>query len=117
MSRSKIIFRGLVLLCLLLPCLWAGFFRFLWMLATGDADAGKRALRAYDMAANASALAGNPFETMSSHCGRVRTTWWARGIIWITDKVDQPGHCVGANAKEQPMLDLIDKHKQTRNNQ
>lgn len=114
MSRAKIIFRGLVLLVLLVPCLAAGFFRFLWMLATGDLEAAKRALRAYDMAANASALAGNPFETMSSHCGRVQTTWWAKGVIWITDIVDQPGHCVGANIKEQPLLDLIEKFRSSK---
>ncbi len=114
MSRLTIVLRGLTLLALLSPVLLIGLARFLWMLAAGDADAGKRALRAYDMAANASALAGNPFETLSSHCGRVRSTWWARGIIWITDRVDQPGHCVGANAKEQPLLDLIDKHRSNR---
>lgn len=111
MSRAKIIFRGLVLLCLLAPCLIAGLFRFFWMLLAGDVAAAKGALRAYDMAANASALAGNPFETMSSHCGRVKTTWWARGVIWITDRVDQPGHCIGSNANEQPLLDLIANHK------
>jgi len=88
-----------------------GELRFFWMLVVGDAEAAKRALRAYDMSANASALAGNPFETMSSHSGRVRNTWWARGVIWITDMVDHPGHCVGANAKEQPLLDLIENYR------
>jgi hypothetical protein len=111
MSRSKLIGRGLALLCLLLPCLLVGLVRFFWMLATGDEVSGKRALRGLDMAANASALAGNPFETMSSHCGRVQSTWWARGIIWVTDKVDQPGHCLGANLQERPLLDLIEAYR------
>lgn len=113
MSRGKLILRGLVLLALLLPCLLLGLFRFLWMLVVGDEVAGKRALRGLDMSANASALAGNPFETMSSHCGRVQSTWWAKGVIWITDRVDRPGHCVGANAEEQPLLDLIETHRKT----
>jgi hypothetical protein len=113
MSRTTLITRGLILWALLFVPRLAGEFRFFWMLVTGDSDAAKRALRAYDMAANASALAGNPFETMSSHCGRVRTTWWARGVIWITDHVDRPGHCVGANAKEQPLMDLIETYRAT----
>lgn len=111
MTRAKLIWRGLILFALLLPVLVFGLFRFLWMLASGDHDAAKRALRGYDMAANASALAGNPFETVSSHCGRVKTTWWARGCIWITDAVDQPGHCEGAAAKEAQLLELIKNHR------
>lgn len=109
--RLTLILRGLILLALLLPCLLLGLLRFLWMLVAGDEVAGKRALRGLDMAANASVLAGSPFETISSHCGRVQTTWWARGVIWITDRVDRPGHCVGAAAKEQPLLELIDGHR------
>lgn len=109
MSRFTLILRGLILYALLLPVQIAGHLRFFWMLATGDEAAGKRALRGFDMAANASALAGNPFETVSSHCGRVKTTWWARGVIWITDRVDRPGHCEGAAAHEAPLLQLIDQ--------
>lgn len=108
MKWYKTLFRGIILLFLLALPLIFGFFNFLWMLVTNQHEAAKRVLRAYDMAANASALKGNPFETMSSHCGRVQTTWWAKGIIWITDRVDQPGHCVGSNVKEQPILDMIE---------
>lgn len=108
---GKTMFRGLVLWLLLLVPRLAGEIRFFWMLLLGDEVAAKRALRGMDMSGNASALAGNPFETISSHCGRVQTTWWARGVIWITDRVDQPGHCVGSNLQEQPLLDLIDAHR------
>ncbi len=114
-ERLQLILRGLTLLVLLVPLLVMGLFRFFWMLALGDEPAGKRALRGLDMAANASALAGNPFETVSSHCGRVQTTWWARGVIWITDRVDRPGHCVGAASYEAPLLQVIDDfQKQSR---
>jgi hypothetical protein len=103
--------RGLILLALLLPLLAAGLVRFAWMLITGDELAGKRALRGLDMAANACALAGNPFETVSSHCGRIQSTWWAKAIIWITDHVDKPGHCVGSAVHEAGLLLLIDNYK------
>lgn len=109
MTRPQIVVRGLILLALLFPCLVLGLLRLLYMLASGDEASARRALRALDMAANANALAGSPFETMSSHCGRVQTTWWARGVIWITDRVDRPGHCVGAAAHERPLLQLIEK--------
>lgn len=110
-ARLQLILRGLILLGLLLPLLLVGLIRFFWMLLIGDEVAGKRALRGMDMAANASALAGDPFETVSSHCGRVKTTWWARGVIWITDRVDQPGHCAGAAEHEAPLLELIRQFK------
>src|SRR6478672_5313217 len=110
-ARLTLILRGMILYLLLLVPRIAGELRFFWMLFSGDEAGGKRALRGMDMAANASALAGNPFETVSSHCGRVKTTWWARGIIWITDRVDRPGHCVGSAEKEAPLLALIERHR------
>jgi hypothetical protein len=110
-ARLTLALRGLILFLLLFPLLLVGLVRFFIMLVLGDEAAGKRALRGLDMAANATALDGDPFETVSSHCGRIKTTWWARGVIWITDRVDQPGHCAGAAEYEAPLLKLIHEFK------
>lgn len=108
---TKTFVRGWILWWLLLVPRIIGELRLLWMINSGDLAGAKKALHGVDICVNATALRGSPYETVSSHCGRVQTTWWAKGIIWITDRVDQPGHCVGANKKEQPILDMIESMK------
>ncbi len=102
--------RGWIMLALFIIPAVAGLVRLVWMICSGDLEGAKRGLTGLDMAINATALRGNPFETISSHCGRIKTTWWACGIIWITDWLEKD-HCTGAAAKEAPLLELIAKHK------
>lgn len=83
---------------LLLPLLiWAGPIPW-----------ARDSLRGFDQFANATLFRGNPLETLSSHAWRDRAAPWAAFLVWFLDLI-QPGHCQGANAIEQPILDNIDK--------
>lgn len=66
----------------------------------------KEAVRAIDEFNNAFWLNGFGRESVSSHCGRVQSTWWARFVIRLTDAL-QKGHCKEANKNEQPVVDFI----------
>lgn len=111
MNWFKTFFRGWVMLLLFFIPALAAACRLLWMICSGDMEGGKRALRGVDMAINACALRGNPFETVSSNCGRNPTAWWARVVIWITDRIEA-GHCAGAAVQEAPLLKLIAEHRE-----
>jgi hypothetical protein len=91
----------LLLLCLVLP----GMVLVPLLVLFGPIKWARKALTALDLFGNASVLAGNPYETISSHTGRELAygTWWAVAINAVLD-VLQPGHCTGAAKQEAPQL-------------
>lgn len=64
-------------------------------------------MRALDHFVNAAVLNGYAWESVSSHAWRERENKrWARWVIRITDRF-QKDHCMRANKREQPVVDLI----------
>ncbi len=103
---------GLILMLLLTPVAILGW---LHLVARGLLFADTRAremLGALDTFGNAAVFGGSRIETISSHAGREarRGTWWA---VWVCAGLDvlQKGHCEGANALEQPLLDAVERYK------
>lgn len=75
-------------------------------------DRAKEMLAGLDVFGNTGLFGGSRYETISSHTGRElqRGTWWAVCLSAFLDLL-QKGHCAGANALEQPVLDVIEKTK------
>lgn len=71
-------------------------------------DRAKEMLAGIDLFGNTGLFGGSRYETISSHTGREikRGTWWAVCLSACLDLL-QKGHCEGANALEQPVLDAI----------
>ena len=71
-------------------------------------DRAKEMLAGLDVFGNTGMFGGVRYETISSHTGRElkSRTWWAVALSWCLDLL-QKGHCAGANAGEQPILDAI----------
>lgn len=98
---------GLILWLLLLPLAVLGFFMLPLLILFAAVTRAKPALRAWDHFANAVVFAGSPYESLSSHSWRARDRWWAKAVIWITDRLEA-GHCQEANRREQPVVDAIE---------
>lgn len=75
----------------------------------------KEMLAGMDVFGNAGLFGGSRYETISSHAGRElrQGTWWAVCLSACLDLL-QKGHCVGANAIEQPLIDAIGKFQKSR---
>ena len=83
---------GYLVLC------FVGFF--------GRTERGRAGVRALDHFVNATLFNGYAWESVSSHAWRERERRWARAVIWVTDQFQQ-GHCMRANRREQPVVDLV----------
>lgn len=70
----------------------------------------KEAIRVVDQFNNAFWLNGSGRESVSSHSWRERGAWWARFVIWLTDKLEK-GHCKEANRHEQRIQDFINQSR------
>lgn len=106
---------GFVLMTAMVPMALAGYLLLVWIGFFGRTARGRAGVRALDHFVNATLLNGYAWESVSSHAWRERHRWWARAIIWITDRF-QPGHCQRANKREQALVDLMlakGLHKQT----
>lgn len=66
----------------------------------------RQALHGFDQFANAALFRGSAMESISSHAWRDRDKPVFACIVWFLDQI-QRGHCQGANAIEQPLIDLI----------
>lgn len=66
----------------------------------------KEPVRALDQLVNSFWFNGLGRESLSSHSWRKRHKWWARFVVWFTNKL-VPGHCEDANNREQPIVDFI----------
>ncbi|MEN9485590.1 MAG: hypothetical protein RJB37_3470, partial [Pseudomonadota bacterium] len=53
---------------------------------------------------------GYAWESISSHAWRERDQRWARVVIRVTDQF-QKDHCLRANRREQPVVDLVLKSR------
>lgn len=93
-------------LLLALPCVLALVTFPVWLFFTDRVDWLKRLLRCYTETTNVMLFNGSPYESTSSHAWRARDKAWAKAVIAITDLLE-PGHCEGANRREQPLLDAV----------
>ncbi len=106
---------GFALMTLAVPLALAGYLVLVWVGFFGRTERGRAGVRALDHFVNATVFNGYAWESVSSHAWRERHRWWAKLVIGITDWF-QKGHCLRANKREQPMVDLAlskNLHKQT----
>jgi hypothetical protein len=106
---------GLILLCAVVPLAVLGYIIISIAGLFGSARRARAGVRALDHFVNASVFDGYAWESISSHAWRKRERWWAKCVIWITDRF-QKDHCKRANKREQPVVDLIELkglHEQT----
>jgi hypothetical protein len=96
---------GFALMTLVVPMAVLGWLVLMWVGLFGRNERGRAGVRALDHFVNASVFNGYAWESVSSHAWRERHRRWARVVIWITDRL-QHGHCMRANRREQPMVDL-----------
>lgn len=89
---------------LLLPALGALFI--VPFLALFNPRRAKEPIRAIDQLVNAFWFNGYGRESLSSHSWRERHKWWARFVVWFTDKM-VAGHCKDANEREQKIVNSI----------
>lgn len=99
---------GFALMCAMVPLAILGYLLLWWVGFAGKTERGRAGVRALDHFVNATVFNGYAWESVSSHAWREKDKWWARAVIWSTDKV-QPGHCQRANKREQPIVDLVIK--------
>lgn len=99
---------GVVLMCALVPMALLGYLTLLWVGVLGQTVRGRAGVRALDHFVNATVFNGYAWESLSSHAWRARDRQWAKALIWLTDRV-QKDHCLRANKREQPLVDLIVK--------
>lgn len=97
---------GFVLMSAVVPMAVLGYLILVVVGFAGPNSRGRAGVRALDHFVNATVFNGYAWESVSSHAWRERDKWWARGIIWITDRF-QPDHCQRANKREQPVVDLV----------
>ncbi|PSJ48348.1 hypothetical protein [Zobellella taiwanensis] len=107
---------GFILMCAVVPLAILGYLIICYVGFVGRVERGRAGVRALDHFVNASVFNGYAWESVSSHAWRERENkWWARFVIWLTDKFQQD-HCKRANKREQPLVDLMLQkglHKQT----
>ena len=99
---------GFALMCAMVPLAILGYLLLWWVGFVGKTERGRAGVRALDHFVNATVFNGYAWESVSSHAWREKDKWWARAVIWGTDKVQQ-GHCQRANKREQPIVDLVVK--------
>lgn len=96
---------GFVLMLLLIPMAILGWLLLNGVGLFGRNQRGRAGVRALDHFVNASLFNGYAWESVSSHAWRERHRRWAKAVIWLTDRL-QKDHCMRANRREQPMVDL-----------
>lgn len=96
---------GFALMTLIVPMALLGWLILLWVGFFGNTQRGRAGVRGLDHFVNASVLNGYAWESVSSHAWRERHRRWAKLVIWVTDLM-QKDHCLRANRREQPMVDL-----------
>ena len=98
---------GFLLMCAVVPLAVWGYLIICYAGFFGKTERGRAGVRALDHFVNATVFNGYAWESVSSHAWRMRhTKWWARRVIQITDFF-QKDHCMRANRREQPMVDLM----------
>lgn len=98
---------GFILMCAVVPMAIMGYLIICYAGFIGKPARGRAGVRALDHFVNATVFNGYAWESVSSHAWRERDSkWWAIWVIRITDKF-QKDHCLRANKREQPMIDLM----------
>jgi hypothetical protein len=97
---------GFLLMTLIVPLAVLGYLILVWVGFLGKNVRARAGVRALDHFVNATVFNGYAWESVSSHAWRERHRWWARWVIWLTDKL-QKNHCQRANKREQPLVDLV----------
>lgn len=98
---------GFALMCAMVPLALAGYVVLWWVGLCGRTERGRAGVRALDHFVNATVFNGYAWESVSSHAWREREhKRWARAVVWFTDKFQQD-HCMRANKREQPVVDLV----------
>ncbi len=97
---------GFLLMTAVVPMALLGYLILWWVGLFGKAERARQGVRALDHFVNASVFNGYAWESVSSHAWRERHRWWAKWVIRITDFF-QKNHCMRANKREQPVVDLI----------
>lgn len=91
----------------IVPMAVLGYLIIVYVGFIGRTERARAGVRALDHFVNATVFNGYAWESISSHAWRMRNSHrWAKGVIWLTDKF-QPGHCMRANKREQPVVDLV----------
>jgi len=107
---------GFLLMCVMVPLAILGYLIIICVGCMGRPARVRSGVRALDHFVNASVFNGYAWESLSSHAWRERDNRrWAHFVIWLTNKFQQD-HCMRANKREQPVVDLMLKkglHKQT----
>ena len=93
-------------MCAMVPMAVAGYLVLCFVGFFGRTERGRAGVRALDHFVNATLFNGYAWESVSSHAWRERERSWARAVIWVTDQFQQ-GHCMRANRREQPVVDLV----------
>lgn len=97
---------GFLLMCAVVPLAIWGYLIIVYVGFLGKSARGRAGVRALDHFVNASVFNGYAWESISSHAWRERDKRWAKIVIWVTNHF-QPGHCIRANKREQPLVDLM----------
>jgi hypothetical protein len=98
---------GFILMCAIVPLAIFGYLIIVWIGFFGRADRARAGVRALDHFVNATVFNGYAWESVSSHAWRVREEKsWAKFLIWLTNHF-QENHCMRANRREQPLIDLV----------
>lgn len=97
---------GFVLMTAIVPLALSGYLLIVYIGFFGKADRGRAGVRALDHFVNATLFNGYAWESVSSHAWRAKHKRWAKSIIWLTNHFQQD-HCLRANKREQPIVDLI----------
>ena len=101
---------GILLMCAIVPLAVIGYLMLVWIGLFGPNARGRAGVRALDHFVNATVFNGYAWESISSHAWRERDRRWARVVIRVTDQF-QKDHCLRANRREQPVVDLILKSR------
>lgn len=97
---------GFALMTVVVPLAVLGYLILCVVGFIGPVSRGRAGVRALDHFVNAAVFNGYAWESVSSHAWRERHRWWARVVIWVTDRFQQD-HCRRANKREQPVVDLV----------
>ncbi|WP_442775674.1 hypothetical protein [Sphaerotilus montanus] len=101
---------GFLLMCAVVPMAVCGYLMLVWIGLFGPNARGRAGVRALDHFVNATVFNGYAWESISSHAWRERDQRWARVVIRVTDQF-QKDHCLRANRREQPVVDLVLKSR------
>ena len=101
---------GFLLMCAVVPMAVCGYLMLVWIGLFGPNARGRAGVRALDHFVNATVFNGYAWESISSHAWRERDQHWARVVIRVTDQF-QKDHCLRANRREQPVVDLVLKSR------